>query len=105
MGAAPPGEAKFVTWTVNVHHARSLPRLDLCAHSIVPEADLMRHRWIRSSPRYLGKMAQRGRGVAMTDLELERFRDKAAEVMRDSLRGPADGVPLMVQIRSVGAES
>jgi hypothetical protein len=55
----------FVAWSVDRNPARWLPRLDACALAILPEADLLRRRWLRLAPRYLGQLARRQHGVAL----------------------------------------
>jgi hypothetical protein len=75
--------SSLISWTVNSQHARWLPRLDLCAQASLPPDDLARHRWLRLSPRYLGRLTQRVHAVAMSPAELERFRDLAAALVRE----------------------
>jgi hypothetical protein len=79
IGSPPPVEAEFITWTVDSNFARWLPRLDTCAEAILPPEDLLRRRWLRLAPRYLGRLAQRQHGVALTADERARFE---AEVNR-----------------------
>jgi Urocanase Rossmann-like domain len=76
-------ESPMISWTVNSQHARWLPRLDLCAQSSLPPDDRERHRWLRLAPRYLGRLTQRVHAVSMSPLELERFRDMAAVLVRE----------------------
>jgi len=73
--AAPfPHEAAgFVTWAVDGNFARWLPRLDACAHAVIPADDELRLRWLRLAPRYLGRLAQRQRGVLFSVEETLRF--------------------------------
>jgi hypothetical protein len=75
--------SSLISWTVNSQHARWLPRLDLCAQASVPANDLERHRWLRLSPRYLGRLTQRVHAVAMSPVELERFRDLSAALVKE----------------------
>jgi urocanate hydratase len=58
--------ANFISWSVDRLPARWLPRLDTCAFELLPEADLLRRRWLRLAPRYLGQLARRERGIALS---------------------------------------
>jgi len=60
-------EIRFVTWQVDRDFARWLPRLDEIAKTVLPSEDHLRNRWLRLVPRYLGKLAQRQHGIAMTE--------------------------------------
>jgi hypothetical protein len=73
IGAPPTQEGDFIVWTVNSNPARWLPRLDACAEAVVPAEDTLRRRWLRLAPRYLGRLAQRQHGVALTADERARF--------------------------------
>jgi hypothetical protein len=68
------GSANFIAWSVDRDSARWLPRLDSCAQNILPEADLLRRRWLRLAPRYLGRLARRERGIAFSAEEIEQFK-------------------------------
>jgi hypothetical protein len=65
--------AEFVTWSLDKNFARWLPRLDACAQAVIPADDLPRLRWLRLAPRYLGKLANREHGVALSIEEKIRF--------------------------------
>lgn len=92
------GSNQFVTWSVDRHPARWLPRLDACAQTIVPAADVIRQRWLRLSPRYLGRLAQRERGVPLSADEKARFQ---AEAERMIAMQPDDGGELVKATFSV----
>jgi hypothetical protein len=81
IGAAPPLEAKFITWTVDSNFARWLPRIDACAEAILPPEDRIRRRWLRLAPRYLGRVAQRQHGVPLTADERTRFEAEVNRVL------------------------
>lgn len=74
-------EAEFVSWSVDRDFARWLPRLDACALSILPPEDFIRKRWLRLAPRYLGRLAHRQHGVALTEAELMRFRAEVEQAL------------------------
>jgi hypothetical protein len=76
--AFPPG-SQFVTWQVDRDFARWLPRLDECAKAALPPEDRLRHRWLRLAPRYLGRLAQRERGVALNEEEFAKFQSLVSE--------------------------
>lgn len=74
-----PTEIKnFTTWAVDSQFARWMPRLDACVQSVVPADDLIRQRWLRLAPRYLGRMAQREHGIALTRSEANSVRESLA---------------------------
>jgi hypothetical protein len=101
-GAARLGdESPLISWTVNVQHARWLPRLDLCAQAALPQGELERHRWLRLAPRYLGRLAQRAHAVSMSGLELQRFRDQAAAMVKEQTAkdAAANAEPILVTIQ------
>jgi hypothetical protein len=79
-----PQEAEFIAWTVDSNFARWLPRLDTCAEAILPPEDLVRQRWLRLAPRYLGRLAQRQHGVALTAAERTRFEAEAKQMLSSS---------------------
>jgi hypothetical protein len=74
----------FITWTLQSAQPREfavwLPRLDLCAQRSIPADDLVRQRWLRLVPRYLGRLAQRSRGIVLNDAEAASFRSCAREL-------------------------
>jgi hypothetical protein len=84
--AEPPwGKAEFIAWTVDSSFARWLPRIDACAESVLPPEDLIRHRWLRLAPRYLGRLAQRQHGVVLTPDERPRFEAEVNRMLERSL--------------------
>ena len=84
IGVPPPVEAEFIAWTVDSNFARWLPRLDACAEAILPPEDSRRRRWLRLAPRYLGRLAQRQHGVALTAAERTRFEAEAKQMLSSS---------------------
>jgi hypothetical protein len=68
-----PSSEGFVCWSVDRNPARWLPRLDACAQGVVPAGDLVRHRWLRLAPRYLGQLARRQHGIALSAEEIRQF--------------------------------
>ena len=77
------GEA-FVTWSIESESARDfalwLPKLDSCAEAVIPAADLARRRWVRLAPRYLGRLAHRHHGVALSPEEIQTFRHQVSQL-------------------------
>jgi hypothetical protein len=74
---------EFVTWSVDREFNRWLTKLDACVKDVIPADDRVRLRWLRLAPRYLGRIAQRQRGVMLGAEELERFRDKARDLFQE----------------------
>ena len=79
-----PGDSaagRFVRWSIRSEVARNfalwLPRLDGCVQAAIPVGDAVRQRWLRLAPRYLGRMAQRERGVDLSAGEAARFEELA----------------------------
>lgn len=87
---------EFISWSVDGPFARWMPRLDACVQAVVPADDLVRQRWLRLAPRYLGRMAQREHGVVLSAAELAALREQV-RAMRSEF---ADGA--MVEIRLSG---
>ncbi len=81
IGEAETFERPFVVWTVEPQPARWLPRLDACVYAVIPQEDLLRRRWLHLAPRYLGRVAQRGRGVALSIGETEEMRVRVREIL------------------------
>ncbi|WP_263352783.1 hypothetical protein [Acidicapsa acidisoli] len=69
----------FVTWSITPstsaphNAARWLPRIDACALAALPAEDVLRRRWLRLAPRYLGRRMQKQHGVVFTAEEKVRF--------------------------------
>lgn len=99
VAAQSPEDFPFIGWTVSGQHARFLPRLDLCAQSVLPSEELERQRWLRLAPRFLGRLAQRVHGVSMSSLELARFRDMAAALVKEQAAKDGDKEPVVVTIQ------
>ena len=83
----PPG-SQFVTWQVDRDFARWLPRLDECAKAAIPSEDHLRQRWLKLAPRYLGRTAQRQRGIAFTEIEFAKFEGRVAELIEQPSAAP-----------------
>jgi hypothetical protein len=89
----------YVTWSADRDFARWLPRLDSIVEESLPSDDWVRQRWLRLSPRYLGRIAQREHGVALSGDEVIRLRSVVLELLtdhsQDAIKPPAvqiDGV-------------
>jgi hypothetical protein len=93
-----PEPADFVTWSVDRQFSRWLPRLDACAKSAIPTDDLLRHRWLRLAPRYLGRLAQREHGVALSSEELAKFRSAVQGLLAHQAQ-TGDEPPPTIEIR------
>ncbi len=79
-----PGDGgDFVAWTVDRRSPVWLPRLDAVVLGVVPEGDVLRRRWIRLAPRYLGRNASQRRGVVLSAVEAEKFRTAAEALMAE----------------------
>jgi len=70
-------DLRFVTWQVDRDFARWLPQFDDLAKAVLPPEDHMRQRWLRLAPRYLGRLAQRQRSLALTEDEFAKFEAQA----------------------------
>jgi hypothetical protein len=91
----------YVTWSADRDFARWLPRLDSIVEESLPSDDWVRQRWLRLAPRYLGRIAQREHGVALSGDEVIRLRSLILELLagpsQDSGRPPVmrvNGVPV-----------
>jgi hypothetical protein len=78
---SPPHGGDYVTWSTDRESARWLPKLSLCAQTAIPANDAPRQRWLRLAPRYLGRMAHRQHGVALSPLESELFTAQAKQLL------------------------
>ncbi len=74
----------YICWSVDRQFAQWLPRLDALAIAAIPAGDTERRRWLRLAPRYLGRLAQRERGVVLSDAELEEFREAARKLAAEA---------------------
>jgi hypothetical protein len=99
----------FVTWTADRDAARWLSRLDACAQAVVPAGDLLRQRWLRLGPRYLGRLANREHGVALTldeKARLENEFDKLlAQQTESESKDAADRPTVTLKIHTTGTKS
>jgi len=87
--------AEFVTWSVDGPFARWMPRLDACAQAVIPAEDIVRQRWLRLAPRYLGRPAQREHGVMLSAGEVTVFREQ----VRAMLSEPEDSATVAIKIQ------
>jgi hypothetical protein len=94
-------ERSFVTWSAERDFPRLLPKIDALAHSVIPETDRLRSRWLRLAPRYLGRLAQRQHGVALAADELRRFQAMVKESLDQS--GPENSDSHKVSIEKWNA--
>jgi hypothetical protein len=89
IAVLPDHDREFVIWTLASETARDfmqwLPRLDSCVAEILPTDDLLRRRWLRLAPRYLGRMAQRRRVIRLSEAELAQFREHARTLHNSEL--------------------
>jgi len=89
-------ERVLLAWTVASGPAQWLPKLDGIAMECVPQEDWGSRRWLRLSPRYLGRMAKSVR-VLFCD------GNAAAEFARRVRDGVECGeIPVAVEIRLSG---
>jgi hypothetical protein len=89
-------QQQFVTWAVDRDFVRWLPRLDACLHSVIPGSDLVRQRWLRLAPRYLGRMVQRQHGMTLTLAEADVFRKRAAALIETAIVEGKEPVQLRI---------
>jgi hypothetical protein len=92
--ALPVEEGAFVPWSVDHEFARWLPRLDACVQRVLPSEDSVRQRWLRLAPRYLGRLAQRRRGVVLSAPETKQLRDEVLRLLADHAQD-SGGVPVV----------
>jgi len=95
----------FVTWTADRDAVRWLPRLDACAQAIVPAGDLLRQRWLRLALRYLGRLAYRERGVALTLDEKVRLEGEFDKLLAHQVQNVADRPAVTLRSHTTGTES
>lgn len=94
-------EGAYVTWSADRDFARWLPRLDAVVQESLPSDDWVRQRWLRMAPRYLGRVAQREHGVALSGDDVSRLRSMVLDLLTEHSQEaggrPAvriDGVPV-----------
>ncbi|MGA2650989.1 MAG: hypothetical protein ABSF28_10725 [Terracidiphilus sp.] len=63
----------MVAWSVASAPAQWLPKLDAIANDCVPDQDWKSRRWLRLSPRYLGRLAKGARVLYCGRLAAEEF--------------------------------
>ena len=95
------GDGSYVTWSINHDFTRWLPRLDAVVEESLPSDDWVRQRWLRLAPRYLGRVAQREHGVALSGDEMIRLRSLVLELFEEHSQDEGklpvvwiDGVPV-----------
>lgn len=76
-------DGSYITWSVNHDFSRWLPRLDSVVEESLPSDDWLRQRWLRLAPRYLGRVAQREHGVALSGDEMIRLRSLVIELLAE----------------------
>ena len=77
------GDGSYVTWSANHDFSRWLPRLDSLVEESLPSDDWVRQRWLRLAPRYLGRVAQREHGVALSGDDVIRLRSLVLELIAE----------------------
>ena len=94
-------DGSYVTWSVKHDFTRWLPRLDSVVEESLPSDDWVRQRWLRLAPRYLGRVAQREHGVALSGDEMFRLRSLVLELLEEHSQDEGklpviwiDGVPV-----------
>jgi hypothetical protein len=105
---ADPSEAEmeFVTWSVDRDFTRWMPRLDACVRAVISPGhempgDEMRKRWLKLSPRYLGRMAQREHGVALKHNEADDLEIRVRQLVSESTSEAGQPVVIKVRGRSI----
>jgi Urocanase Rossmann-like domain len=88
----PDEKRAFITWSVDREFSRWLPRLDACVLRLLPGGDLVRERWVRLAPRYLGRLVQREHGVALDEAEAATLREEALKLLAEHSKDEG-GVP------------
>jgi urocanate hydratase len=99
LAEATSSDYEFVTWSLDRHAVRWLPRIDALAQAIIPEGDVVRQRWLRMAPRYLGRAAQREHGVGLDSAEVTMLREKARDLV--SLHQADIAEPLSMRVGGV----
>ena len=96
-GASRGLQGQFVSWIAERDFALWLPRLDGYAQSVLPEEDLLRRRWVRLAPRYLGRLAQRQHGVVLTEEEFMKFEALVNESVSETGAETAEGPKVVIK--------
>jgi hypothetical protein len=71
----------YATWSVDRDAALWLPRIDARVIEMLPDGDVLRHRWLKLAPRYLGRVAQKQHGVGLSVVESEALREAVAALL------------------------
>jgi urocanate hydratase len=79
-----PNDQTLLTWRVSAAPALWLPKLDAIALDCLPREDWTARRWLRLSPRYLGRLAQ---GVRVLYCEPEAAKEFIARAQLAVKRG------------------
>jgi Urocanase Rossmann-like domain len=85
-------ENPYTTWSLDRDHSRWLPRIDASVTTLLPASDQTRLRWLRLAPRYLGRVAQRQHGLALSASETEQLRTDLRQLSHQHNTDPG-GVP------------
>jgi urocanate hydratase len=85
---------QMVSWCAESAPARWLPKVDAIAMTCIANEAQFDRRWLRLSPRYLGRMAQ---GVRILSGDVE-FADRFAERVRESVRIGEIGAEVRIQV-------
>jgi hypothetical protein len=72
-----PDEQAWILWSVSSAPARWLPRLDPLALECLSPQDTISRRWLRLSPRYLGRSAQGLRLLRTSRAFSDKFTERA----------------------------
>ena len=79
----------YATWAVDRDAAQWLPRIDARLSQILPDEDVLRHRWLKLAPRYLGRVAQKQHGVGLNVVESKALRDAVSALLAGQDNLPA----------------
>ena len=79
----------YATWAVDRDAAQWLPRIDARLSQILPDEDVLRHRWLKLAPRYLGRVAQKQHGVGLSVVESKALRDAVSALLAGQDNLPA----------------
>ncbi len=91
-------ESSQIAWSVTAAPAQWLPKIDATAMECLPEACSKARRWLRHSPRYLGRLAK-GTRLLVCDRE---FASDFVEKVRDRVDRREIDVELEIQITGHG---
>lgn len=98
VGESARFDGEFATWTPDRKAPSWLARMDEIAFSIIPESDLLRRRWLRLAPRYLGRPALQRRGVLLNTAEIERFRERVESLVAQQVAAGEESVSIRIDV-------